>query len=122
MTVRVRTLKAKDVRMVVAVLGKELPPLLEGAKPDETKEERANRISRNMATALLENHLDTIWEWVADLGEMTAEELDEAAAHVPFEILTRVMTGQSAMDFFEHAQRSMEQVKVTIEKRKHGTG
>jgi hypothetical protein len=119
---QVRNLKAKDVRLIVGVLGKELPRLIDELKPaeGEAKEEHAQRIGREMVALLLERHIDSLWEWIADLGGMTPEELGEADAHIPVKIVEEVIAGQSAMDFFGHVQGSVRRIIESIKQRKSG--
>ena len=112
--VTVRPLLAKDVRLVARLLATELDAIQQmvEVRPDESKETRAMRVGLDLFKALLVRHLDVLWEWLADVGGMTPEELDAAPAETPVLIIEGLAEGDGLRSFFARARSLAERLET----------
>ena len=105
MTIKTRKLIAKDLRVLAGVLSKNMKSLtsmsvrLEG----ESKDDHSRRVGQSIIASVLANSLDDVWAWIADLGCMTASELDEAPLDTPLDILMSVYNEPDNQGFFAKA-------------------
>lgn len=108
-----RNLNAKDVKRMAQLLGSEFELLKEvtSETPGETKEEQQGRVGMAIANALLNRHLDTMWDWLADIAQMTTEELDEAPPGKLLEIIQHLKESGDLLSFFGQVRQFAAQLK-----------
>lgn len=84
----IRKLKGKDIRVLAKIIGPEighLKTVTESANPTE--------VGLTLFENLLTKHVDELWEWLASLANMSADELDEAPVDTSFEIIRALKEG-----------------------------
>ena len=103
----VRKLNAGDIRRAVSLLSSEMDLIDRVMKREdgEGDDEYKARIGRELLDAIANRHSDDLWAWIADLGQMTPEELDAAPMTAPVDIITAVVEGDDVQGFTEAVRR-----------------
>lgn len=103
MAVQVRSLKAKDARLLAEILSASLGDKLNDGE---------GKISLTPAAMLqvMRENIPALWAFLADLGNMTSEQLDEAEISAPLDIIEALGNSEEGADFFERLFRLFGQV------------
>ncbi len=97
----IRELKAKDIRVLVKMLGKLKPAdVAEILLAIEEKESKPIKVGLLLFRVIAADLTDDIYIWLADLIGKTAEELDEMPANTPVEIIKELIKRGDFKDFF----------------------
>lgn len=80
---QIRELKGKDARLIAPAIGR----AFNNVELDTEKQEIAGK---KVIAYLLENEVENLWSWLADLAEMSVQELDDASIDTPINILKEV--------------------------------
>lgn len=98
MAVQVRSLKAKDARLLAEIISASLGEKLKDGE---------GKISLTPADFLqiMRENIPALWAFLADLGGMTAEQLDEAEISAPLDIIEALGNSPEGADFFERLFR-----------------
>lgn len=83
----IRSLRASDIRQLSGVIGQELGVLADLAG-DENKD--PTKVGMALFERILTKHVDALWSWLADVANMTPEELDEQPLTFPVEIVREI--------------------------------
>lgn len=98
-----RALKAKDIKTLSKMLGKvgddNLKELIRLVQAKEDVSEVGVKIFKIISSDLT----DDLYAWLADLAEMTPEELDDQPFSTPVKILTDLLKTEGIGDFFTQA-------------------
>lgn len=98
---KVRSFRGKDIRTLAAIAAKNAAALSNVRRgADESADDFKARFGREVFETLALNSLPEIWAWVADIGGMTAEELDDAPVTAFIEIVETVLQLPDTADFF----------------------
>lgn len=108
---KVRKLKGADAKVFARVIGSELATL-----PVSGGDEAARRAAGfAMLQALVERHLETLWDWLADMGGMTAQELDEAPLKTLPELVQAIGESEDFTDFLDYVKSLVAKVEKSEE-------
>lgn len=107
--INVRGLKAADAKRLVSLLGQEADLItdLQKAKSAENPEEAKSIATARIIQTVLGKHIDLLWEWIADLGNMTVEELDNAPIDTPMVILRGAFGSEEAQSFLAYVKSAL---------------
>lgn len=113
--IQIRQLTGKDIRMVSPAIGRamrnldlrEMTASTEGDTEGDTESEQyKQQVGINVMSYLLENEVDALWDWIADLCGMTAEQLDQAPLETPMQVLRQVFQSGYISHFFGQALKA----------------
>lgn len=109
--VKIRQLKAKDVKVLASMLGKidvrgvtKLQDLIQAQKGEVTQ-----TAMFEVGFALVQSIAgvtDDIWMWMADLAGVSIEEFNELPFEAPKEVIMQLIQGGQFQDFFGFAIKS----------------
>lgn len=106
--INLRPLKAADAKRLAKLLAEELDmlsdlaPAAQDGSPVDAEQRR--KTGARMVQTLIGKHADTLWEWLADLAGMTAEELDESPLDTPLRIAKALSESEDMTSFLDYAK------------------
>lgn len=101
--IKLRSLKAKDSKRLAKILSQNIDAMKKFSKIDKEDENARKEVGFEIIKSILENHVEEIWDWLADLNGMTTEELDEAAIETPILIIKEIGESEGFKSFLGSA-------------------
>ncbi|MDD7973444.1 hypothetical protein [Roseinatronobacter alkalisoli] len=107
-----RPIKARDTRVLAAVLGRHLPGIA-NITGDKDSDEYKREVGMRLVGIILDEELEALWGWIADINQMTPQELDDGEPDLPLAILTDLYKGDQLKGFLEQLQSLVPRKETT---------
>jgi len=115
MEIKVRELRAKDVKVLAKMLGKLKPSSVEGIFQSlDNPGSNPMQVGLSLFHVIAADLTDDIYAWLADLIGKTAAELDGMSASTPIDIIKELVKRGEFKDFFGLATQQAEQKAGTM--------
>jgi hypothetical protein len=122
MDIKVRELRAKDVKALAKMLGKLKPASVEGIfRALDNPGSNPMQVGLSLFHVIAADLTDDIYAWLADLIGKTPAELDEMSASTPIDIIKELTSRGEFKDFFGSATQQAGQAAGTTTLSKPGT-
>lgn len=69
-------------------------------------------IGRDLFASLLERHTDDLWSWLADVAEMSPDELDKQPMTAPGEIIEQVLEDEDIGPFAKQLRTLLQKAQT----------